>query len=146
MNLIPTRFSKSSLRLALLCLVAFLPAALRAELAPGWASRVPLGTALGAGPAGIHVDPDGVSYVTGISGPSSNTDITTVSFAPDGSVRWSQTWNSVGSGADQARGITMGPGGILYVVGNTPGATVFCQCPCPRLRRGHRRFAPDQPV
>ncbi len=62
MNLIPTRFSKSSLRLALLCLVAFQPAALRAELAPEWVSRVPLGTALAAGPAGIHVDPDGVSY------------------------------------------------------------------------------------
>jgi hypothetical protein len=96
-----------------------------AQLAPQWISRVPVGSALGAGIAGIHVDPDGVSYITGISGASPNTDITTVSFAPDGSTRWTQTWNSAGNGADQASGITMGPNGVLYVVGNTPGPDNF---------------------
>jgi hypothetical protein len=96
-----------------------------AQLAPQWISRVPVGTALGAGIAGIHVDPDGVSYITGISGPSPNTDITTVSFAADGSTRWTQTWNSAGNGADQASGITMGPNGLIYVVGNTPGPNNF---------------------
>ena len=54
---------------------------------------------LSAGIAGIHVDPDGVSYITGTSGASPNTDITTVSFAPDGSTRWTQTFSSRGSGA-----------------------------------------------
>ena len=97
----------------------------RAELSPEWVSRVPLGTSLTAGPAGIYVDPDGVSYITGISGPSSNADITTVSFAPDGSTRWSQTFNSGGSNADQVRGITKSVDGILYVVGNTPGPGSF---------------------
>jgi hypothetical protein len=96
-----------------------------AQLAPQWISRVPVGSALSAGIAGIHVDPDGVSYVTGISGPSPNTDITTVSFAPDGSTRWTQTWNSPGNGADQASGITKGANGIIYVVGNTPGPDNF---------------------
>jgi hypothetical protein len=96
-----------------------------AQLTPQWISRVPVGTALSAGIAGIHVDPDGVSYVTGISGPSPNTDITTASFAADGSTRWTQTWNSTGNGADQASGITMGPNGVLYVVGNTPGPDAF---------------------
>jgi hypothetical protein len=96
-----------------------------AQLAPQWISRVPVGSALSAGIAGIHVDPDGVSYITGISGPSPNTDITTVSFAPDGSTRWTQTWNSAGNGADQASGITMGPNGVIYVVGNTPGPDNF---------------------
>ena len=113
------------LALAIVVAVTCLAAESRAELTPEWVSRVPVGTALTAGIAGIHVDPDGVSYITGISGPSSNTDITTVSFAPDGSIRWSQTWDSGDSGADQARGITMGPNGVLYVVGNTPGPDDF---------------------
>ena len=98
---------------------------IRAELSPEWVSRVPVGTSLTSGPAGIYVDPDGVSYITGISGPSSNTDITTVSFAPDGSTRWSKTFNSGGMNADQVRGITKSAGGIVYVVGNTPGPGSF---------------------
>ena len=95
-----------------------------AQLAPEWISRVPVGTSLSAGTAGIYVDPDGVSYITGTSG-ASNTDITTVSFAPDGSTRWTQTWGSPNSGADIASGITKGSNGILYVVGSTPGANFF---------------------
>ena len=96
-----------------------------AQLSPEWVSRVPVGTSLSSGTAGIYVDPDGVSYITGTSGASSNTDITTVSFAPDGSTRWTQTWGSPNSGADQASGITKGSNGILYVVGSTPGANHF---------------------
>jgi len=96
-----------------------------AQLAPEWFSRVPVGSSFTAGIMGLHVDPDGVSYITGISGPSPNTDIMTVSIAADGSTRWSQTWNSPGSGADQVRGLTRGPGNLLYVVGNTPGPDFF---------------------
>ena len=95
-----------------------------AQLAPEWISRVPVGNSLSSGTAGIYVDPDGVSYITGTSG-ASNTDITTVSFAPDGSTRWTQTWGSPNSGADIASGITKGSNGILYVVGSTPGANFF---------------------
>src|SRR5262245_5243883 len=36
----------------------------QAQLAPEWISRVPVGSALTAGIAGIHVDPVGVSYIT----------------------------------------------------------------------------------
>src|SRR4029077_17928954 len=90
-----------------------------AQLSPEWISRVPVGTSLSAGTAGIYVDPDGVSYITGTSGASSSTDITTVSFAPDGSTRWTKTWSSQGSRADQASGINKGTNGVLYVVGNT---------------------------
>ena len=86
---------------------------------------MPVGTSLSSGTAGIYVDPDGVSYITGTSGASPNTDITTVSFAPDGSTRWTQTWGSPNSGADIASGITKGSNGILYVVGSTPGANYF---------------------
>src|SRR5262245_13194522 len=49
-----------------------------AQFSPDWISRVPVGTSLSSGTAGIYVDPDGTSYVTGTSGSSSNTDITTV--------------------------------------------------------------------
>ena len=52
--------SKQFARVMILLLAA-LPALSRAELSPEWISRVPLGRSLGAGPAGIHVDPDGVS-------------------------------------------------------------------------------------
>src|SRR5262245_1169507 len=45
-----------------------------AQLTPEWISRVPVGTSLTSGTAGIYVDPDGVSYITGTSGSSSNTD------------------------------------------------------------------------
>jgi hypothetical protein len=96
-----------------------------AQLTPEWFSRVPVGNSLSAGTAGIYVDPDGVSYITGTSGASPNTDITTVSFAPDGSTRWTQIFGSPGSGADIASGITKGSNGLLYVVGSSPGANNF---------------------
>jgi PQQ-like domain len=107
--------------LAWSCLAATSPA----QLSPEWVSRVPVGTSLSAGTAGIYVDPDGVSYITGTSGASPDTNITTASFAPDGSTRWTRTFSSQGSGADQASGITKGSNGILYVVGSTPGANNF---------------------
>jgi hypothetical protein len=116
--------TRSFLLAAAVALVA-LPGATRAELSPEWVTRIPVGTSLTSGIAGIYVDPDGVSYITGISGPSSNTDITTVSLAADGSVRWSKTFNSGGTKADQARGITKSADGIVYVVGNTPGPGSF---------------------
>src|SRR4029077_13648545 len=94
------------------------------QLAPEWVSRVPIGTSLSSNTTRIYVDPDGVSYITGTSG-ASNTDVTTVSFAPDGSTRWTQTWGSPSSGADIASGITKGSNGILYVVGSTPGPNQF---------------------
>jgi PQQ-like domain len=117
----------SARSIALLTVIGFtgLSATSEAQLTPEWVSRVPVGSAFAAGIKGLHLDPDGVIYITGISGPSPNTDITTVSLATDGSTRWSQVWNSPGSGADQARGLTRGPGNLLYVVGNTPGPDFF---------------------
>lgn len=111
--------------LATLLALTSLATETQAQLSPEWVSRVPVGTSLAAGPAGIHVDPDGISYITGNSGPSSNTDITTVSFAPDGSTRWSRTFNSPASKPDTARGITKSANGVIYVVGNTLGPNDF---------------------
>jgi hypothetical protein len=96
----------------------------RGEFAPLWTSRVPAGTSLGSGTAGFHVDPDGISYVTGIVGSSSVNDIQTTSFEADGSTRWSVTYDS-GKSGDQARGLARGPDNLLYVVGNTPGPNDF---------------------
>jgi hypothetical protein len=112
----------------------------RAELSPEWVTRVPVGTSLTSGIAGIYVDPDGVSYITGISGPSSNTDVTTVSIAADGSTRWSQTYNSGGSNSDQARGITKSADGIVYVVGNTPGPGSFANVLIHQIPKRHGHF------
>ena len=117
----PGKLFGLTVALAWSCLAATSPA----QLSPEWVSRVPVGTSLSSGTAGIYVDPDGVSYITGTSGASGNTNITTVSFAPDGSTRWTQTLSSQGSGADQASGITKGSNGVLYVVGSTPGANFF---------------------
>ena len=110
---------------AALVALLLLPIAAQAQLAPEWTSSVSLGTAFAAGIEGLEVDPDGVSYLTGIGGPSPNTDILTSSFNPDGSLRWSQTWDSAGSGADQSRAITKSASGILYVAGNTPGPDFY---------------------
>lgn len=92
-----------------------------ALLIPQWLERLPADAALTAGLKGIVVDDAGVSYVTGITGSSSNTDITTAAFAADGSLLWSHTFNGPQNWHDQSRGITLGPGGVVYVTGNTPG-------------------------
>jgi hypothetical protein len=100
-----------------------LPRPGQAQLAPEWTTSVDLGTAFAAGLQGLEVDSDGTSYMTGIGGPSPNTDIITASFNPDGTQRWSQSWDSNG-GADQSRALARS-GNILYVSGNTPGPDFF---------------------
>jgi len=95
--------------------------AARADLTPEWITRLPVGSSLYAGIAGMVVDPAGVSYVTGIRGPSSNTDILTAAIAPDGSLLWSHVFNGPQNSYDQARGITLSPGGSVFVTGNTAG-------------------------
>jgi hypothetical protein len=92
-----------------------------ADLTPEWLKRLPVGASLSAGMTGMVVDAAGVSYVTGISGSSSNTDITTAAYAPDGTLLWSRVWDGPENWHDQSRGIALGPGGLVYVTGNTPG-------------------------
>ena len=62
--LTPGKLFGLTIALAWSCLAATSPA----QLSPEWVSRVPVGTSLSAGTAGIYVDPDGVSYITGTSG------------------------------------------------------------------------------
>jgi hypothetical protein len=111
-----------AVRLAVLSAVfAAAAVAEAAVIDPQWVTRVPADTALTAGLAGIVVDGAGVTYLTGITGLSPHTDVTTAAIDPDGSVRWSRTWDGPENGGDQARGLALGPGGVLYVIGNTPG-------------------------
>lgn len=97
------------------------------SLVPEWLNRLPVGASLTAGIAGIVVDAAGTSYITGTSGSSSNTDITTAAYGTDGSLLWSRSFNGPGNWHDQARGIALGPGGVLYVTGNTPGPGSYAQ-------------------
>jgi len=107
--------------LAVGMLAAVAAGAAAADLNPEWLARLPVGASLTAGLQGMVVDAAGVSYVTGISGSSSNTDITTAAYAPDGTLLWSRVWDGPFSWHDQSRGIALGPGGLVYVTGNTPG-------------------------
>jgi hypothetical protein len=96
-----------------------------AEWSPLWIAQLPAGSALTAGLQGMVTDSNGVSYITGITGPSSNTDILTAAFAPDGTVLWQHVFNGPADWHDQARGIGLGPGGVVYVTGNTPGTGFY---------------------
>jgi hypothetical protein len=111
---------------ALLALFAAAGAA-RADLNLEWVSAIPSGTSLSAGLRAFVVDPAGVSYATGTGGSSSNTDVLTAAFGPDGTLLWSQVYNGPGDWHDQARGIALGPNGVLWVTGNTPDALSYAQ-------------------
>jgi hypothetical protein len=91
-----------------------------------WTVRQPLGTHLADGLGDMVVDPAGVTYVTGTSGPSGNTDLTTAAYGPDGVLRWSRSFNGPANWHDQARAAAVA-GGVLYVTGNTPGPGSFAQ-------------------
>ncbi|MBL1215983.1 MAG: hypothetical protein D8M59_00640 [Planctomycetes bacterium] len=92
-----------------------------AEIAPEWVARLPVGSSLSAGIQDMVTDAAGVSYVTGVNGPSYNTDAYTAAIGPDGTKLWEHAYNGTLDWHDQARGICLGPGGIVYVVGNAPG-------------------------
>ncbi|MCA9283995.1 MAG: hypothetical protein KDA22_02180 [Phycisphaerales bacterium] len=93
----------------------------RGDLEPEWIAQLPVGSALSSGLQGMVVDDAGVTYVTGVAGPSSNTDVVVAAFAADGDLLWSQTYNGPGNWHDQGRAIALGPDGVVWVTGNTPG-------------------------
>ena len=98
-----------------------------AELVPEWISRLPVGAALGAGMSDAVTDAAGVTYVTGINGPSGNTDIVTAAIGLDGALLWSHVFDGTASWHDQSRGIALAPGGRVVVTGNTPGPGSYAQ-------------------
>jgi hypothetical protein len=99
----------------------------RADLVPMWIAEQPVGSALAAGLRGMTTSPAGVSYLTGNTGPSSNTDAITMAVGADGQTLWQHVFNGPANWHDQARGIALGPQGVLYVTGNTPGPGSYAQ-------------------
>jgi len=108
-------------RVALALCVLALASTASADLQLDWLARLPVGTSLSSGPAGIVVDDAGVSYVTGTTGFSTAIDVVTAAFGPDGSLLWSQVFDGPQGSYDQARGIALAPGGRVVVTGNTAG-------------------------
>ncbi|MCC6908037.1 MAG: PQQ-binding-like beta-propeller repeat protein, partial [Phycisphaerales bacterium] len=113
--------SRFSLACAASLLLAWTAGA-QADLQPAWISRLPIGFSLSAGLGGMVVDSAGVTYMTGTGGSSSNVDIITTAFGPDGAELWTSTFNGTYNWHDQGRGITIGVDGSLWVCGNTPAA------------------------
>ncbi len=113
--------SRINVAIAALATIQLVATTARAELSPEWIAELPAGSALTAGLQGMVTDAQGVSYITGITGPSSNTDLVTAAFGPDGTLLWQDVFNGSADWHDQARGLGLGPGGVVYVTGNTPG-------------------------
>lgn len=121
----PSRAPRPSLALA--AILTAVCGSARADLTHEWAAGIPVGAALGAGLGGFTVDAAGTSYVTGIAGSSSNTDVVTAAFASDGTMLWSHVFDGAESWHDQARGIALGADGRLYVCGNTPNSMHYAK-------------------
>lgn len=97
----------------------------RADLFPEWVSTLPVGSSYSAGFQGMVTSAAGVSYVVGTEGSSSNSDLVAAAFGPDGTLLWSRSFNGPADWHDQGRGLRLGPGGVLWVTGNTPGPGTY---------------------
>lgn len=98
----------------------------QAELPPDWIAKLPVGSSLSAGMQDYTVDDYGNSYVTGVNGPSYNTDIITAAYDTDGNLIWSHSYNGKYDWHDQGRSITYHPNnGYIYVTGNAPDSQKY---------------------
>ena len=104
----------------------FLSLPATAQLTPEWTTTIPVGTSLSSGIGGYVIDAAGITYMTGTkgSGPFA-IDVVTVAFDPQGNVLWQSTFDGPLNGFDQASAIALGPGGVLYVSGDTQGPDFF---------------------
>jgi hypothetical protein len=96
-----------------------------AQVMPDWVARLPVGSSLAAGLQGMTVDATGTTFVTGTAGDSNNNDAITAAFASDGTLLWQSTYDGPEQWHDQARGIAIGPGDVIWVAGNTPDSEFF---------------------
>lgn len=115
------RSARTPLPLGALAAVALFAGNARADLTPEWITNTATGSALSSGFSDMVVTPAGVTYATGITGPSWNTDVLTVAIDAAGTFMWSHQFNGPGNWHDQSRGIALGLDGKVYVCGNTPG-------------------------
>jgi hypothetical protein len=110
-----------------LAVAAAAGAAIGQELPVEWVTTIDTGTALSSGLQDAFVTTTGHVYLTGVKGPSGNTDAVTAAIGPDGAALWERSYNGPGNWHDQARAVKPGPGGRIYVSGNTPSASKRAQ-------------------
>jgi hypothetical protein len=106
--------------LHVVCALALVAASARADISPEWIAQLPIGTNLSVGLSAMVVDANGVTYVTGSADGPADLDVLTAAFSPGGTLLWSRMFNGPGNWHDQGRALALGPGGVLYVAGNTP--------------------------
>lgn len=123
-NLRPHPYPSSPALIFILVLAGFSSSA-DAQLEPEWVAGLPIGTSLSAGFRDMAVTEDGRSFVTSIHGWSSNTDILTAAYAPDGTLLWSESFNGPGDWHDQSHGIALSSDGSVWVCGSTPGTNRY---------------------
>lgn len=85
-----------------------------AQLAPKWTVHQPVGTSLSSGVGGFAVEPSGISFITGTSGPAGDLSVLTMAIGPDGSPLWTQ----IDTTFTASSGLALGPGNRLYVAGS----------------------------
>lgn len=109
--------------------LSFLSFPVHAQLTPEWITSIPAGTSLSSGIGGYVVDEAGITYVTGTTTSSPigpfNEDVVTAAIGPDGTLLWQTLYDGPENGFDQASGIALGPGGVLYVTGDTQGPDFY---------------------
>ena len=75
-------------------------------------------------PRAIAVDAAGNVYLTGLSfSTTSQYDIVTLKYAPNGQRRWARRWDGPASGDDLGYGIAVTPAGVVYVAGQSTGVS-----------------------
>ena len=73
-------------------------------------------------PTGLATDAAGNVYLTGFSfSTTSQYDIVTLKYAPNGHRRWVRRWDGPASGDDLGYGIAVTPAGVVYVAGRSTG-------------------------
>lgn len=109
--------------------LTFLSFPVHAQLTPEWLTSIPSGTSLSSGIGGYVVDEAGTIYVTGTTTTSPfgpfNEDVVTAAISPNGTLLWQSVYNGPLNSFDQASGIALGPGGVLYVTGDTAGPDFY---------------------
>ena len=109
--------------------LSFLAFPVHAQLTPEWITSIPAGTSLSSGIGEYVVDEAGITYVTGTTTTSPfgpfNEDVVTAAIGPNGTLLWQTVYNGPMNSFDQAFGIALGPGGVLYVTGDTAGPDFY---------------------
>ncbi len=79
---------------------------------------------------------------TGYTSPSGGLDALTVRLSPSGHTRWQHTYNGPDNLADQGSFVAGGPGGAVYVAGESDGATTATDILTLKYTKpGHRSWA-----